>query len=60
MKPVTLRIKENRSNIIFPKGMEISISADGSGRAVPEYNQDPASSCCGKKVKCGCKNKKKS
>ena len=43
MKPVTLRIKEIRSNIKFPKGMEISIGADGSGGIVPEYNTDPAS-----------------
>ncbi len=60
MKPITLTIKENRSNITFPKGMEISVSANGSGRAVPKQNQDPASSCCGKKSKCNCKNKSKS
>ena len=48
---------ESRSNVKLPKGMEISIGADGSGGAVPEYNQDPAKCCCGKKVKCKCKNK---
>jgi len=55
MKPITTRIMESRANVTLPKGMEISISANGSGRAVPKYNQDPASSCCGKKTKCNCK-----
>lgn len=59
MKPVTLRIKEIRSNIKFPKGMEISIGADGSGGIVPEYNTDPASCKCGKKMACKCKSKNK-
>jgi hypothetical protein len=57
MKPITTRVTESRSNASYPKGMEISIGADGSGGAVPEYNQDPAKCCCGKKVKCKCKNK---
>jgi hypothetical protein len=54
MKPITLTIKENRSNITFPKGMEISVSANGSGRAVPKENKDTAG-CCGKGNKCKCK-----
>jgi hypothetical protein len=58
MKPITLTIKEKRSNTIFPKGMEISVSADGSGRAVPKQNQDTAGCCC-KGNKCKCKTKVK-
>lgn len=42
MKPITLRIKESRSKTVFPKGMEISIGADGFGGIVPEHNTDPA------------------
>lgn len=47
---------ESRSNVKLPKGMEISISADGSGRAVPKQNEDTAG-CCGKGNKCKCKTK---
>jgi hypothetical protein len=54
MKPITQRIKESRSNTKLPKGMEISIGADGSGGAVPEYNKDPSV----KGGKCGCSHKK--
>jgi hypothetical protein len=59
MKPITLTVKENRSNTTFPKGMEISVSANGSGRAVPKENKDTAG-CCGKGNKCKCKTKGKS
>lgn len=50
---------ESRSSVTLPKGMEISISADGSGRAVPKQNED-AAGCCGKGNKCKCKTKGKS
>jgi len=42
MKPITRLVTEKRSKIIFPKGMEISISANGYGKTVPEKNTDPA------------------
>jgi hypothetical protein len=58
MKPITTRVMESRSNTTLPKGMEISISADGSGRAVPKQNEDTAG-CCGKGDKCKCKTKVK-
>ena len=59
MKPITTRVMESRSGVTLPKGMEISISADGSGRAVPKQNED-AAGCCGKGNKCKCKTKGKS
>ncbi len=40
--PITSRVKNARCNIKFPKGMEISISADGTGPVVPERNPSPA------------------
>jgi hypothetical protein len=49
MKPITTRIKEIRSKIKYPKGMEISIGADGKGGIVPKQNTDPAG--------CGCNGK---
>jgi hypothetical protein len=55
MKPITTKIKEIRAKISFPKGMKISIRADGSGGIIPEYNTDPASCKCGKKMACKCK-----
>jgi len=55
MKPITSRIKVSRSKISFPKGMEISIGADGGGGAVPEYNKDTASCKCNKYYSCKCK-----
>lgn len=56
MKPITTRIKEARQTVKLPKGMEISVSADGHGGAVPEYNTDPAICKC-KKPKCKCGTK---
>lgn len=49
--PITSRVKSARAKIKFPKGMEISISADGTGPAVPETNPSPAK-------KYGCNRKK--
>lgn len=56
MKPITTKVKESRLNISPPKGMEISISANGSGKAVPKQNEDPAGCACGEKGKCNCKS----
>jgi hypothetical protein len=39
--PITKRI-QNSKNPTYKGGMEISVSADGSGKAVPEYNPSPA------------------
>ena len=51
MKPITKLVKENRAKVVFPKGMEISISANGYGKVVPEYNTDPACKLNSKKNK---------
>jgi hypothetical protein len=40
--PITTRIRKARVGITMPQGMEISISADGSGKAIPETNPSPA------------------
>jgi len=45
--PITTKIREARVGLTAPKGMEISISPDGTGAPVPEYNQDPATPDCG-------------
>ena len=39
LKPITTRVRNARSGVNMPKGMEISMNADGSGGAVPEVNQ---------------------
>ncbi len=49
--PITSRVKNARAKVKFPEGMKISISADGTGPAVPETNPSPAK-------KCGCNKKK--
>ena len=45
--PITTKIREARVGLTGPEGMEISISPDGTGAPVPEYNQDPATPDCG-------------
>jgi len=40
--PITNRVRNARNGTVFPKGMEISMNADGSGGAVPESNLSPA------------------
>jgi hypothetical protein len=52
--PITTKIREARVGLTAPEGMEISISPDGTGAAVPEYNQDPASPDCGCGGNCKC------
>ena len=42
LKPITTRVRNARSGANMPKGMEISMNADGSGGAVPEVNPSPA------------------
>jgi|TARA_B110000902_G_C13782276_1_gene388759 hypothetical protein len=42
LKPITMRVRDARNGISMPKGMEISMNADGSGGAVPEVNPSPA------------------
>jgi hypothetical protein len=51
MKPITKLVQDNRAAVKFPKGMEISISANGSGEVVPECNTDPAGKLSNKKNK---------
>lgn len=43
--PITARVQSARCKTKFPKGMEISISADGTGPVVPETNPSPAKKC---------------
>tara|TARA_R110002060_G_C2034951_1_gene93589 strand:- start:394 stop:564 length:171 start_codon:yes stop_codon:yes gene_type:complete len=45
--PITTKIREARVGLTAPEGMKISISPDGTGAPVPEYNQDPATPDCG-------------
>lgn len=52
--PITTRIKKARVGLTAKEGMEISISPDGTGAAVPEYNPDPATPKCGCNGKCKC------
>jgi len=40
--PITTRVAKARCGVKAPKGMEISMNADGSGGAVPERNTSPA------------------
>ena len=40
--PITNRVAKARNGLAVPKGMEISMNADGSGGAVPERNPSPA------------------
>ena len=40
--PITTRVAKARCGLSSPKGMEISMNADGSGGAVPESNPSPA------------------
>jgi len=40
--PITTRVSKARCGVKAPKGMEISMNADGSGGAVPERNPSPA------------------
>lgn len=40
--PITNRVAKARTGLTAPKGMEISMNADGSGGAVPEHNPSPA------------------
>ena len=42
LKPITTRVRDARNSVSMPKGMEISMNADGSGGAVPEVNPSPA------------------
>ena len=42
LTPITTRVKQAREGFSAPKGMEISMNADGSGGAVPETNPSPA------------------
>ena len=42
--PITTKIRKARVGLTLPQGMKISISADGSGKAIPETNTDPAGS----------------
>tara|TARA_R110000822_G_scaffold41553_9_gene113096 strand:- start:341 stop:580 length:240 start_codon:yes stop_codon:yes gene_type:complete len=42
LTPITTRIKNTRKVVEFPKGMEISVNADGTGGALPETNPSPA------------------
>ena len=46
--PITTRIREAR------EGMKISVSPDGTGAAVPDYNPDPATPGCGCGGNCKC------
>ncbi len=41
-EPITIRVRNARSNVKLPEGMEISMNADGSGGSVPEKNPSPA------------------
>jgi hypothetical protein len=41
-EPITIRVRNARSNVKLPEGMEISMNADGSGGSVPEKNTSPA------------------
>ena len=41
-EPITIRVRNARSNVKLPEGMEISMNADGTGGAVPEKNPAPA------------------
>lgn len=41
-EPITIRVRNARSNVKPPEGMEISMNADGSGGSVPEKNPSPA------------------
>ena len=41
-EPITIRVRNARSNVKLPEGMEISMKADGSGGSVPEKNPAPA------------------
>tara|TARA_R100000544_G_C2206459_1_gene49566 strand:+ start:186 stop:620 length:435 start_codon:yes stop_codon:yes gene_type:complete len=41
-EPITIRVRNARSNVKPPEGMEISMNADGSGGSVPEKNPAPA------------------
>lgn len=52
--PITTKIREARVGLTAPQGMEISISPDGTGAVVPEYNPDPATPGCGCGGKCKC------
>tara|TARA_R110001632_G_C11198141_1_gene402874 strand:+ start:408 stop:584 length:177 start_codon:yes stop_codon:yes gene_type:complete len=52
--PITTKIRKARAGLTAPKGMEISISPDGTGAPVPEYNQDPATPSCACKGNCKC------
>jgi len=40
--PITTRVSKARCGLSSPKGMEISMNADGSGGAVPDRNPSPA------------------
>jgi len=40
--PITTRVAKAMCGVKAPKGMEISMNADGSGGAVPERNPSPA------------------
>ena len=52
--PITTKIREARAGLTAPEGMKISISPDGAGAAVPDYNTDPASPDCGCGGNCKC------
>ena len=52
--PITAKIREARVGLTAPEGMKISISPDGTGAAVPDYNPDPASPDCGCGGNCKC------
>jgi len=48
--PITTRVSKARCGLTAPKGMEISMNADGSGGSVPERNPSPAKKySCNKK-----------
>ena len=40
--PITTRVAKARCGLSSPKGMEISMNADGTGGAVPDSNPSPA------------------
>lgn len=49
--PITTRVSKARCGLTAPKGMEISMNADGSGGAVPERNPSPAKQMSNKRSK---------
>lgn len=52
--PITTKIRQARVGLTAKEGMKISVSPDGTGAAVPDYNPDPATPGCGCGDNCKC------